>query len=116
MRPVNTLVKLLLAAGGVDAFFRVTCSPFKRERIDPVVNFGVESKHMHTFFGNRGISANTASGDELRNNDACTSCTNQLDRSSYWMPTLYYGLCLLFCSRHSSVDEGNSQEERHGPR
>ncbi|KAM5343445.1 hypothetical protein ACJ41O_011982 [Fusarium nematophilum] len=70
------------------AFFRVTCAPWKRERLDPLVNKGVESSHMHTFWGSREIGPDTVTGLGFR--DGCTSCDNQLDKSAYWMPTLYY--------------------------
>ncbi|KAI8722988.1 DUF1996 domain-containing protein [Fusarium sp. LHS14.1] len=70
------------------AFFRVTCAPWKRERIDSLISPGTESSHMHTFWGSRKISADTVTGADFQ--DACTSCDNQLDKSAYWMPTLYY--------------------------
>ncbi|KAI8685309.1 DUF1996 domain-containing protein [Fusarium keratoplasticum] len=70
------------------AFFRVTCAPWKRERIDSLVSPGAESSHMHTFWGSRKISADTVNGADFQ--DGCTSCDNQLDKSAYWMPTLYY--------------------------
>ncbi|EGY14242.1 hypothetical protein VD0002_g5693 [Verticillium dahliae] len=72
----------------VSAEFRVTCAPFKRERIDPLATPGKENGHMHTFFGSRGIGPDAVTADELR--ASCGSCNVQADRSSYWIPTLYY--------------------------
>ncbi|KAM0276048.1 hypothetical protein ACHAQH_007134 [Verticillium albo-atrum] len=72
----------------VSAEFRVTCAPFKRERIDPLATPGKENGHMHTFFGSRGIGLDAVTADELR--ASCGSCNVQADHSSYWIPTLYY--------------------------
>ncbi|KAM0331353.1 hypothetical protein ACHAQA_003025 [Verticillium albo-atrum] len=72
----------------VFAEFRVTCAPFKRERIDPLATPGKENGHMHTFFGSRAIGPDVVTADELR--ASCGSCNVQADRSSYWIPTLYY--------------------------
>ncbi|KAF1926693.1 uncharacterized protein M421DRAFT_214083 [Didymella exigua CBS 183.55] len=71
-----------------DTPFRVTCSPFKRERIDNLVSPGQEATHMHTFWGSRAITADPITVDELR--DSCHTCSNTFDHSAYWMPTLYY--------------------------
>ncbi|KAJ3467714.1 hypothetical protein MRS44_005278 [Fusarium solani] len=70
------------------AEFRVTCAPFKRERIDPLASPGRESDHMHTFWGSRAIGPNVTTSDELRS--LCGTCTLKADRSEYWIPTLYY--------------------------
>ncbi|EEY21732.1 predicted protein [Verticillium alfalfae VaMs.102] len=72
----------------VSAEFRVTCAPFKRERIDPLATPGKENGHMHTFFSSRGIGPDAVTADKLR--ASCGSCNVQADRSSYWIPTLYY--------------------------
>ena len=69
--------------------YRITCSPWKRERIDPIGSPGGVSTHMHTFWGGRNLDANTRNAEDLQS--GCTSCDNQFDKSAYWMPTLYYG-------------------------
>ena len=43
---------------------------------------------MHTFFGSDAVSPTSSTSDQLR--QGCTSCDNQLDKSLYWVPTLYY--------------------------
>ncbi|KAJ4149027.1 hypothetical protein NW754_000463 [Fusarium falciforme] len=48
------------------AFFRVTCAPWKRERIDSLISPGAESSHMHTFWGSRKISADTVNGADFQ--------------------------------------------------
>ncbi|KAH6688540.1 hypothetical protein F5X68DRAFT_168437 [Plectosphaerella plurivora] len=70
------------------AGFRVTCAPFKRERIDPLATPGEENGHMHTFYGNRGIGPDVPSYEELT--AGCGTCGIAGDKSSYWIPTLYY--------------------------
>lgn len=93
MRPSLALALAALQSASllptVNAFFRVTCAPFKRERIDALISPGEVSSHMHTFWGNLDIGPGPVTGEELRR--GCTSCDNQLDKSAYWIPTLYYG-------------------------
>lgn len=69
--------------------FRITCAPWKRERIDPISHPDGESSHMHIFWGGRNLDPNTRNAHDLRS--GCTSCNNQFDKSAYWMQTLYYG-------------------------
>jgi hypothetical protein len=58
--------------------FHADCDYTHRAQVDPIVNPGAASGHMHDFFGNATTNAN---------------CTNtpfsDLDRSAYWVPTLY---------------------------
>ncbi|OAL44952.1 hypothetical protein IQ07DRAFT_591792 [Pyrenochaeta sp. DS3sAY3a] len=85
----RVLVAFLFAfAPFANAFFRVTCAPYKRERIDALISPGKESSHMHTFWGGRNIGPDPITSGELR--QGCTSCDNQHDKSAYWIPTLYY--------------------------
>lgn len=81
----------LAQSAAADLQFRVTCSPFRRERVDALVSPGAEAAHMHTFWGSRAVGPDRVSVDELR--ASCHTCENSLDHSAYWMPTLYYGEC-----------------------
>lgn len=58
------------------------------ERLDPVVNPGTVSAHVHTVVGgsNFGPVVTTAS---LRESE-CTSIPIAEDKSNYWFPTLYF--------------------------
>lgn len=92
MKYMQVLASLACVAvlPSVNAFFRVTCNPYKRERIDALISPGKESSHMHTFWGARNLGPDAITSEELR--QGCTSCDNQLDKSAYWIPTLYYGM------------------------
>jgi hypothetical protein len=90
MSTLLKVVSLLACFVRVDVFFRVTCAPFKRERIDPLVNPNAVSSHIHTFFGARNIGPAPLMSGSLQS--GCTSCDNQLKKSSYWIPTLNYGM------------------------
>lgn len=90
MKPQRAIVATAALWAGVNAFFRTTCAPIKRERIDSLISPNQESSHMHTFFGNVGVAAQRQDNADLQ--QYCTSCDNQNDKSAYWMPTLYYGM------------------------
>ncbi|CAF9922732.1 MAG: hypothetical protein HETSPECPRED_005133 [Heterodermia speciosa] len=70
------------------AYFRMSCSRMRIGRIDPVVNFGKVSPHVHKISGASNISPNSTFQTLQTAN--CTSCEIQADKSAYWTPTLYY--------------------------
>jgi hypothetical protein len=71
-----------------EAFFRMRCpGRLVRERIDPVVNPGGVSAHVHAISGGSAFSANMTY-DEARNSK-CSSCQIKEDMSNYWTPSLY---------------------------
>jgi hypothetical protein len=88
----------------VHAFWRMGCSTLEIGRIDPVVQPGVVSNHVHTVVG--GNSKNILSISAPWSNfmadfgvnstgatlleSSCTSCELQADKSAYWTPLLYY--------------------------
>jgi Domain of unknown function (DUF1996) len=71
-----------------DASFVVRCDfiglPSGRKLDDPIVSPGVDSFHMHDFFGNTTTNRNSTL-DTLRAGG--TTCLNPGDKSAYWMPT-----------------------------
>jgi hypothetical protein len=72
-----------------DASFVVRCDfiglPSGRKQDDPIVSPGVDSFHMHDFFGNTSTNRNSTLVS-LRAGG--TTCLNQHDKSAYWIPTL----------------------------
>ena len=74
---------------GRDASFVVRCDfigqPSGRKLDDPIVSPGVDSFHMHDFFGNTTTNRNSTL-ESLRAGG--TTCLNQGDKSAYWMPTV----------------------------
>lgn len=62
--------------------------PLVTTRLDPIVNPGVISPHVHMVMGASNF-ASTVTGESLRQ----SKCTNALiaeDLSNYWVPQLYF--------------------------
>ncbi|CAJ2507562.1 Uu.00g087480.m01.CDS01 [Anthostomella pinea] len=79
----------LLGASSVDAFFRMECrGSTGLARMDPIMDAGTVSGHVHTVHGSSGFSL-SATFDDLRNGQ-CTSCAVEDDLSAYWTPALYW--------------------------
>ena len=56
-------------------------------RVDPIVSFGEQSEHEHTFYGVQGITATTRSSASLR---ALTSTWNRAsNHSAFWTTCVY---------------------------
>jgi Domain of unknown function (DUF1996) len=63
------------------------CGVTRHGSDDPIVFPGVPgASHNHTFVGNATTDANTTPASLAT---GATSCEDSLDRSAYWMPTLY---------------------------
>jgi len=57
-------------------------------RIDPIVQPGGPSAHVHTFMGGNNVGFNTT-GEELLKS-TCTTALPKADLSAYWIPALYF--------------------------
>jgi hypothetical protein len=57
-------------------------------RIDPIVQPGGPSAHVHTFMGANNLGFNT-NGEDLRQS-SCTTALPKADMSAYWFPKLYF--------------------------
>ena len=68
--------------------FRTGCQMAKMSFDDPIVFPGQPGRsHLHTFFGNTGIDANsTAKSIATSGNSTCRGGT--INRSAYWVPTM----------------------------
>lgn len=77
------------AAPDVVGAFRFTCSPGNVAWVDPIVNPGIASAHLHQFFGNTDVQQNETY-ESLRTTGDST-CNNQLNRSGYWLPAMLNG-------------------------
>ncbi|OAQ85857.1 WSC domain-containing protein [Purpureocillium lilacinum] len=87
-----TKLSLALSAGliaGANAFWRMECpGRVGLARMDPIVNPGSVSNHVHAIHGSSGFSETANSADLLKG--GCTSCRVTQDLSSYWTPALYF--------------------------
>ena len=87
-------------------YFNVACGFSHRNNDDPIVFPGAPGRsHNHTYIGNRGVDA-SSTPDSLKGGS--TTC-EELDSSTYWVPTLYEGLdpvvplaAVLYYTRHTS--------------
>jgi hypothetical protein len=68
--------------------FRADCQYSHSLADDPIVFPGLAgASHMHSFVGNKAVTANTGSADLMK--FTATTCKPVQDRSAYWVPTLY---------------------------
>ncbi|KAL4790284.1 hypothetical protein BDV19DRAFT_341160 [Aspergillus venezuelensis] len=90
MRLDASLVACLAAFAGVaDAFWRLPCRGRSGlARMDPLMDPGQPSYHVHTVHGSNGFSMD-ADMTALLGGD-CTSCEVKQDKSAYWAPALYF--------------------------
>ncbi|KAI0135638.1 hypothetical protein F4814DRAFT_31397 [Daldinia grandis] len=80
---------LLSSFGDVSAFWRMEChGRTGLARIDPIMDAGVVSPHIHTVHGSSGFSL-SATYDQLMQG-SCSSCAVKQDKSAYWTPALYF--------------------------
>jgi len=57
-------------------------------RMDPIVNPGVASSHVHTIQG--GDAFALTMGDTTASQSTCTSSLIKADKSNYWTPKMYF--------------------------
>jgi hypothetical protein len=77
----NKFLFALGLASSSDAFFRMSCpGRTVRERLDPIVNPGGISGHVHTISGGAGFSASMTYQDARAAN--CSSCMIKVCQST----------------------------------
>lgn len=77
---LSTLL-LVGAASVAEAYTVVPMRSYMYKNIDPIVEFGQYTSHMHTFMGSDALTVNTSTSAELR--QGCTSAQNANDLSAY---------------------------------
>ncbi|RLN87634.1 hypothetical protein BBJ28_00019693 [Nothophytophthora sp. Chile5] len=90
--PTVTIAPLALlaavAAPTAHGMFRFDCfNNLVVDRVDPIVNPGVASGHLHAISGGNGFSK-SADGAAMKAS-TCTSCPIGADLSAYWVPQMY---------------------------
>jgi len=84
------VVWTLLLTDMVQGFTFNQCGVYKFQAIDPIRFPGKSpSPHLHSFMGCNTLNKNTKTTAQLREK-CCTSCDNSIDKSAYWMPTLFH--------------------------
>jgi hypothetical protein len=75
---------------GKTAMLRFECSQVVIERLDPLVNPGMNpSPHLHQVVGGNSFNASMPS-DNIADHATCTTCTFSQDFSNYWTANLYF--------------------------
>lgn len=85
----HPIVLAALVVSPALATFVVQCtSRLVDDRLDPIVNPGQISDHVHVIAGGSGFS-DTMNYDMARAS-SCGTCNIKQDLSNYWTPKLYY--------------------------
>lgn len=85
----STLGLVAAIAAPAAAFFRIPCpGRILDERVDPIVDPGAVSGHVHTIAGGNGFGFEM--DYEQARTSTCSSCPIKQDLSNYWIPKLYY--------------------------
>ncbi|RVX72423.1 hypothetical protein B0A52_03611 [Exophiala mesophila] len=66
----------------------MACSVSQTSRVDPIVDPGTVSGHVHKFAGGSNVDQNSDFNSLLQS--PCSSCEIQSDKSAYWTPQLYF--------------------------
>jgi Domain of unknown function (DUF1996)/WSC domain len=82
---VLLLSSLFCASHG---FWRMNCGVIQTGRIDPIMNPGSISSHVHKIAGGSNFYLNATYTSMQQS--SCTSCEIQDDKSAYWTPQLYW--------------------------
>lgn len=73
-----------------DPAFKVTCYPTRIAPDDPIVFPGQPGRsHMHSFFGAPSVDADATAESLLAEPEGRCGSHYTMDRSAYWVPTLY---------------------------
>lgn len=84
------LALLGLAALPANAFFLMPCWPVSTQRIDPIVDPGLVSTHVHQIAGGSAFApVMNYTGTQAA---SCTTCFVTGDHSNYWIPAMYIQL------------------------
>jgi Domain of unknown function (DUF1996) len=62
--------------------------PLMMGRVDPIVNPGIASGHVHAIQGGNAFGMTMTDGQALTS--TCTSSRVKNDKSNYWTPSLYF--------------------------
>jgi len=96
MRKFISALLVLCCAYSTNAYFILNCELVALERLDPIVQPGVVSTHVHATMGGSGFAS--VYSYEAARAAKCTTCVISIDRSNYWVPDvsrIFIFLCYL---------------------
>ncbi|ODA82763.1 hypothetical protein RJ55_01272 [Drechmeria coniospora] len=92
LAPAATLLLAGAASAAKDrrtfAVLRFNNKQLTKGRMDPIVNPGQVSPHVHSVLGGSGFALGSTGGDLVRSN--CSTAMIKGDNSNYWFPSLYF--------------------------
>ncbi|KAF1916726.1 hypothetical protein BDU57DRAFT_430613, partial [Ampelomyces quisqualis] len=83
-----TTTSAFTCTGNYFSFFNRPGSAMSYQRLDPALQPGTLSPHLHSFDGGDGLSASTDFAATQAS--SCTTARIKADKSLYWRPTLYW--------------------------
>ncbi|KAI1340279.1 hypothetical protein F5Y15DRAFT_53269 [Xylariaceae sp. FL0016] len=88
-------IEKIIAAFGLlaqaDALLRFPCSSLTVQRLDPLVNPGMNpSAHLHQIIGGDSFNTTMGADHDLVKGSTCTSCQFTEDLSNYWTAVLFF--------------------------
>jgi hypothetical protein len=83
-----TTTSAFTCTGNYFSFFNRPGSAMSYQRLDPALQPGTLSPHLHSFDGGDGLSASTDFAATQAS--TCTTARVKTDKSLYWRPTLYW--------------------------
>lgn len=86
--PCAILAAFALLPGATRAFWILDHGSLTQDRLDPIVEAGRVSSHVHNIVGGSAFAATLDASTMARSN--CTTSPVQADRSNYWVPQLYH--------------------------
>lgn len=89
----------------VQAMWKMPCpGTVVSERLDPVIQPGVVSGHLHRVVGGSGI--NFTMDPSLTHLAGCSSCTVKQDKSNYYVPQLFFARNTSNGARYEIAPDG----------
>ncbi|WWC57615.1 uncharacterized protein I303_100147 [Kwoniella dejecticola CBS 10117] len=82
------LFSLLPLLASANAYFILSHPILETTRLDPIVNPGDVSSHVHSIVG--GNNFDRTMSYESTQQSTCTTAPVSVDKSNYWIPQLYY--------------------------
>ncbi|KAH8900644.1 hypothetical protein GQ53DRAFT_835597 [Thozetella sp. PMI_491] len=88
----NTLVAAVGLAAPASALLRFPCSQLTVQRLDPLVNPGINpSPHLHQVIGGNAFNVTMdSSSHDIPKTATCTTCQFSEDFSNYWTATIFF--------------------------
>ncbi|KAF5325985.1 hypothetical protein D9611_000243 [Ephemerocybe angulata] len=79
-----------LVLPGANALIRFPCAQLVTERLDPLVDPGRVSAHVHQVIGGNAFNITMDETNDINKIATCTSCKFKENKSNYWTAVMYF--------------------------